>query len=74
MKTLLIYMVGALLAGGLIQPKLPVARRLCVSGIIGSSCAMENYEQSLIYDSTVCLDSSFCNHEDNKSSSTEQSC
>ena len=56
---------------GLIPPKFPVARRLCGSGIVGSSCAIENYEQSLIHDSTVCLDSSF-SHEDNKSNNTEQ--
>jgi len=67
-------MVGALLWGGVIQRKLPVTRRLCGSGNIGSSCAMENYEQSLIYESTACLDSLFCNHEDNKSNNTEQAC
>jgi len=35
----------------------------CAAGIIiGSSCATDNYEQFLSYDSTVYLDSSFCTH------------
>ena len=65
------------LFGGLSPPNLPVATRLCGFGsIIGSFCAIEieSDEQSLVYDFTVCLDSSFCNHEDKKSNSTEKAC
>jgi len=76
-KTPLIDIVGAFLGGlgGLSPPKPPVARRLCGSGIIiGSFCAIESCEQSLAYDFTICLDISFCNHEDKKLNSTEQAC
>jgi len=38
---------------------------------IGSFSAIESYEQSLVYDFTICLDSSFYNDEDKKSNSTE---
>jgi len=52
-----------------------MATRLCGSEIIiGSFCAIERYEQSLVDNFTVCLDSSFYNHEDKKSNSTEQAC
>ena len=60
---------------GLSPPKLPMATRLCGSElIIGSFCAIERYKQSLVDKFTVCLDSSFYNHEDKKSNSTEQAC
>jgi len=73
-KTPVIDIVGAMFGGG--QPtKLPVATRLCGCGIInGSFCATESYEQSLVYDFTVCLECSFCNHEDQNSNKIKQAC
>ena len=54
-------------------PPLKISAYATGSGtIIGSFCAIESYEQSLLYDFTVCFDSSFWNHDDNKSNNTEQ--
>ena len=58
------------------QPtKLPVTTRPCESGTInGSFCATQSYEQSLVYDFNVCLECSFCNHEDQNSNNIKQAC
>jgi len=68
-------MLLELCLGELNSTNLPVATILCGSRIIiGSFYAIESYEQSLVCDFMVYLDSSFCNHEDKKSNSTEQAC